>query len=351
MKWLLVQLVVTVNKFEVLRTENREGADGDYIVCVNESVKKILKLGNLAVVVYRPPKLNVELKAHCRVVIDNKLSNEQVRLDQSVRNAIGIPYGKEGEEGVKVELHPLCLSVGQRLHYHLSRLFGWRYLFFRVCKSDTPDLEKDLCRIPSDAFRLLGCEAGDTVICEAPVFENGRYKLRTYKIKAYEAVREFIEERERKEEEETKKAEKSLDARYHSAKELLEVEPDIPRIFFDWHTREALGLLEGDLKKLGGELHPVKARREITNLFFKELVGFGIMVLLSLLSALSIFAGYRPSLVKAIAILVTLTAFSFLIMTMKIRSEVTKISFKTLLIFLMSVVLLSVLCVSVIFYL
>ena len=83
-----------MSKFFILRTEDRKGAKDDYIICVNPSIKKSKHLGRFAVLVHKRKidKRLKELKVPCRVVIDETLGDREVRVDQSLRNALGIPY-------------------------------------------------------------------------------------------------------------------------------------------------------------------------------------------------------------------------------------------------------------------
>ncbi|WP_290899382.1 hypothetical protein [Ferroglobus sp.] len=309
-----------LGEFEVLPTENREEAHGDYIVCVNGNVKR--KLGNFAVVEYSPATLSeTKLRIHCRVILDEDLMDNQVKVDQSIRNAIGIPEEERREKIVKVKLYPLKLSWIDKICYIFSKLFGWRYLVLRVCKSDIPDIEKNVCRIPVEAFDILGCNPGDTIICEAPVKEKEAYfKLKKIKLKAYTATKEMIEDREKREE-------SKLNTRYHSAKGILKVSPDIPRIFMDKHARTALGLISDthEGKLLDGELHPVKVRREILNLVSKEFVSFGIMILLTFLSATAspvfeLLNEYLDGFLVYIAIFMLSVFLPLLFVVVKIRS-------------------------------
>lgn len=254
-----------MSKFFILRTEDRKGAKDDYIICVNPSIKKSKHLGRFAVLVHKRKidKRLKELKVPCRVVIDETLGDCEVRVDQSLRNALGIPYefSDADKEKFTVEIYPLRLYLFQHLRYFISYILGRRYLFFRVCKADIPDMEKNICRIPSDSFKLLGCEEGDRVICEYPVREGDIYRLRECKIKCYGASEEMIKKREEMEEE-------NISARYPSAEKLLEVSPDsplspdIPRIFLDAHARDELHVEPID---------PVRVRRDLFHLFLKQI--------------------------------------------------------------------------------
>ena len=248
-----------------------------------------------------------ELKVPCRVVIDETLGDCEVRVDQSLRNALGIPYefSDADKEKFTVEIYPLRLYLFrlrfQHLRYFISYILGRRYLFFRVCKADIPDMEKNICRIPSDSFKLLGCEEGDRVICEYPVCDGDFYRLRECKIKCYEASEKMIENRKANEKE-------NISARYPSAEKLLNVSPDIPRIFLDAHARDELHVEPID---------PVRVRRDLFHLFLKQIREFGIILLLSLLTVVYIFPFQSLILIFVISVAIT-----FLLILTNIRAKI-----------------------------
>jgi len=302
-----------MSKFFILRTEDRKGAKDDYIICVNPSIKKSKHLGRFAVLVHKRKidKRLKELKVPCRVVINETLGDYEVRVDQSLRNALGIPYefSDADKEKFTVEIYPLRLYLFrlrfQHLRYFISYILGRRYLFFRVCKADIPDMEKNICRIPSDSFKLLGCEEGDRVICEYPVRDGDFYRLRECKIKCYEASEEMIKKREEMEEE-------NISARYPSAEKLLKVSPDIPRIFLDAHARDELHVEPID---------PVRVRRDLSHLFFKQIREFGIISLLSILT----FAYSLPIMItwkSLIQISVVSVAIAILLILVNIKAKI-----------------------------
>ena len=166
-------------------------------------------------------------------------------------------------------------------------------------------MEKNICRIPSDSFKLLGCEEGDRVICEYPVRDGDFYRLRECKIKCYGASEEMIKKREEMEEE-------NISARYPSAEKLLKVSPDIPRIFLDAHARDELHVEPID---------PVRVRRDLFHLFFKQIREFGIILLLSILAVAHIF----PIMItwqSLILIFVISVAIAFLLILVNIKAKI-----------------------------
>lgn len=292
-----------MNRLYVLPTINRNGAKDDYIVRVNSSVKKRMHLEKFAVVVFDHPNINRKLKVPCRIIVDNTVDGTQARVDQTLRNAIGIPFEYD-ESRITIKIYPLRLCWSQLFRDFISHKFGRRYLFFRVCKATIPDLEKNLCRIPFDAFRLLGCEVGDNIVCDSIVFEENLYKLKVHKLKAYGASEEMISRRE-----EMEKADVS--ARFPSAEKLLNVSPDIPPIFFDAHLREILHV---------DSIDPVRVRRDLLDLFFKQVREFGIIFFLSILAVAEVFPEVSWQLLFLMLPLSFLVAF--LLILLNIRAKV-----------------------------
>lgn len=312
-----------MNGFNVLRTRDRSDARDDYLLCVNSSVKKRRGLGRFAVVAYHPPTLERKSTHHhpdfknklvvpCRVAIDENLKDNQVRVDETLRNAIGIPfiYHKFGaavpeEVGFSVEIYPLHLSPFQRFQNFISYIFGKRYLFFRVSPASIPDLEKNLCMIPIDTFKLLGCENGDKIVLDSVIFDKGYFRLKSIKMKSYAAPNELINERKKSEE-------PDIEARYVSAEKLLQVSPDIKRIFVDAHIRYTLKV---------DQIDPLRVRRDLSNLFFKQIREFGIIFFLSLLTGTQLFT-IEVSWQSFVLIVATSLIIAFLIILTNTRAAI-----------------------------
>lgn len=299
-----------MTKFSILHTKDRKGAKDDYMACTNPSIKKEMQLGRFAVLVLPHPEVDKnhsevdkKLKVPCRVVVDKNLKDTEVGGDQSLRNAIGIPY-KYDETKITTEIYPLRLSLFQHLRYFISYILGRRYLFFRVCKADISDLETNICRIPLDSFKLLGCEEGDKVVCECPG-ERDPYRLKELTIKCYGVSEKMIENRVKMEEE-------NILARYPSAEKLLKVSPDIPRIFLDAHARKTL---------YACPLAPVRVSRNLFHLFLKQIREFGIIFLLSLL-AVAYILPIEITWQSIILILVISIATAFLLILLNIRAKI-----------------------------
>ena len=116
------------------------------------------------------------------------------------------------------------------------------------------------------------------VICEFPAKINGKFVLRTYKVQGYVATESMIVKRIEIENNEND----PNNTRYLSALKLLNLQPDIPRIFMDYHIRETLKTQE---------LQPIAVRRDVKGLFLKQIIEFGIMLMITLVAMVEILPG------------------------------------------------------------
>jgi hypothetical protein len=264
--------------FQVRRTSKsqRDRAHSDYIACCNSSVKHRLGLGHQAVVsrTLCQGGEEKELRAICRVVVDDALPDTCVALDQSVRNAVGIRYYFD-EEATFVGVNPLAASPRRELRAAIARLLGMRYLYMRAALADIPDMEKNLARMPPEAFTLLGIESGSRVVLEtvAPQEVVPSYHVVATSIPAYELTAEIVDRRRTLEE-------PRLFARYPCPEALLDLPEDIWPIYLDAETRAALDGIR--------PLDVVKVRRDFWDLFQREFREFGVLFFISLFTTVSV---------------------------------------------------------------
>lgn len=285
-----------MNHFFVSGTKNedRKKAKYDYVVCVNSNIKKRLSLGNFAVInnVIEFENQQKQIHAHCRVLVDDLLSDNKIRLDQTLRTAIGIPFEYD-DKVVTVEIYPLDLSLSQTLNEYISRLLGRRYLFLRVCKAEVPDMEKNYSRVTLEAIKLLGTTEGNNLILESTIKnENNRYILKKSSNKVYELTLQILTRRE--------ELEKKLPDRFPNPKDVLKIDPDTWRIFLDAHVRDELQL---------NSLDAVKVRRDLLSIFVKEFREFGILFFISLFAIVE----FLPIEFKAWKLLVLVSITSLII--------------------------------------
>lgn len=264
--------------FEVSDTSDhhRSQAPYDYVVAMQPELAAELGLADRLVVSRRvvdgdnpPGKRKRPLRAFAVVVRDPELERHQLRIDQTLRNALGIPFMTTAHERDDLELTPLRRRWRQELHRWLIAKLGRRYVFLRVAKPHPPDIEKGICRVSRDTLTLLGTEVGNRIALASPVREDdGEYRIGVLSLKAFDLERGLSRERDSQEV-------GSWAARYVAAGELLGVEPDIGRVFLDLHAREALDLEPGD---------PVKVRRDFPDLFKQRLLEVGVLLAISIIA-------------------------------------------------------------------
>ena len=214
---------------------------------------------------------------------DPALDVNEIRLDQTLRNALGIPYEKGRHERDDLKLFPLVLGWKQKILSFITGFLGRRYLFLRVAKHYPPDLEKNICRLSKDALALLGTSEGNRIVLVSCIEKDTEiYTLKNCSIKAFDLGEDMLERRKQEEQNGLKD---KWSARYVNASKLHEVEPDISHILLDLHIRNELKIEPGD---------PVKVRRDFKDLFIHQLLEGGIILAISVIA----LTGLLPSDLK-----------------------------------------------------
>jgi hypothetical protein len=140
----------------------------DYILVINSKIREKYNLKKYAIVKYlfkhqvESDWEYKEFRTLARVLVDDNLSDNEVALDQTLRNALGIPYNYE-ENNVMVELARAKLSFKKRL---LSIFNSGRHVLLRVEKPDIIDIEKDYCRISDDVIKVLQTDVGKRIVID-----------------------------------------------------------------------------------------------------------------------------------------------------------------------------------------
>lgn len=268
--------------FKVLGTEDKHRfkVPYDFVIALNPVVSSSLKLKKY-VVISRPIIENKNIltiqkkpiRAYGILVKDDLLSNDEIRMDQTLRNAIGIPFTLKKPMRYDLLIDPIKINVYQKFRNFVTKRLGRRYLFLRVSKPNPPDIEKNICRVPSDALSLMGTDIGSKIVLISPIKNKktpSSYTLKNYSIKAFDLNKELVVHRDNEEKIHYKK--KGWNARYVNASKLLGVEPDIGRIMLDLHVRNFLKVHPGD---------PIKVRRNFTDLFRRQIMEVGILISIS----------------------------------------------------------------------
>jgi len=191
---------------------------------------------------------------------DKRMGENEIRVDQTLRNAIGLPVHVSGEEQVQIQKY-----VGPKpsfLNRFVTRLLGVQDQVLRVHPSDTPAMEKQVCVLHKEAMNIIGVEVGDFVIVESP------YR-KPISLRVLELSDEMKEEREKQIQNDSN--------RYPPCSEYLNLgRPDLPWILMDWHARDSLKVEVCD---------PVIVKRDLSHILYRNLNSFAILLLITLVCA------------------------------------------------------------------
>lgn len=150
-------------KVKPTKSEHRNKANGNYIVVVNSRLKKRHMLKKFVTVKNLLISNQNEIfifSTIAKLVIDNKLSDDELALDQTLRIAIGIGADIEN---AKVKLSALKMSKMQLIGQYIQ---NGQKLHMRVSRAYVSDMEKKYCRINIDSINVLGTQERKSIIIE-----------------------------------------------------------------------------------------------------------------------------------------------------------------------------------------
>jgi hypothetical protein len=259
----------STSSFKVLRTsyEHRRLGGGVFVAAVNSKIRREHKFGSAVLVVYEKGIANTTrmLALICKLIIDDELQDSEVRLDQTIRNAIGIPFQYD-EQSTIVEIR--SIRGVRRFNNWAAQLLRRRSVVLRVHKIDIPDMEKNFGRCELAIFDVLGIEPGGRVVIEGWDRSLSVPTVRRVTINLLALDKGFLEQRLLLEA-------NDLSARFPSGPMLLGVDPDIRGLYLDSHERAILGV---------DALDPVRVRCDVRDLVAREFTEFGLLFLVTLFS-------------------------------------------------------------------
>lgn len=259
------------NAIAASATTDRSRLARGYYVIVAPKTKKSLGLGRWAALVFVHPslaridddrKMRDYLAIHCRVRVDKRLTDElgKVCLDQTLRNALGIPFGLF--PALKPEL-PLFLFPASRtwlatLRLIVASVFGLRFLAARSAPAAVADIEKGYVRLPDDLLSVIGALPADDVVVERPIAVGGprltKFRIISEKLSTAIASKGFLDDRRDRSGsgELAPPAKSSLLDRFRMASppEHLPLNLRYPRtkdLLYDYKTFADAGLIEPDV--------------------------------------------------------------------------------------------------------
>lgn len=152
---------------------HRKKAHNEYIVALNNRTINKNKFGNYVSVknlfthVTKENKKEIRcLSAICRLISDDSLDNDEVAIDQTLRNVIGKYFKNTLNELVKIE------NIKVPTWFKLRNFFNkGQYLYTRVFMASLLDMEKPYVRINEDSLNIIAGLDGRRVWIENNVNE------------------------------------------------------------------------------------------------------------------------------------------------------------------------------------
>ncbi|NVM53294.1 MAG: gamma-glutamylcyclotransferase [Candidatus Helarchaeota archaeon] len=295
--------------FQVLGTSIRSDAGSNYICELNSSILKNNDIANGSYVLLlnevEDPFLDKHrifaIQANC--LKNDFLKSNEIRVDQSIRDALGLKKG----EGIRI--------VKSRLKKppFYERLFNYQYVFCRVKRSEIVDMEKRMVRIFQDTMEIIGIEPGDIIVIESE-FES--VKNRAFEI-SVDAVKKRIEL-------EKKSSKAFLEAKAAgTAGGIFDIDctsyfnltlegEDIPPIYMDKEMRDKLRV---------GFCDAVRIRRTAMNPVEREFTDFVMIIIIAMLGIVLTIPNL--SFVASISIIVSIIIVAVILITMKIRHQIS----------------------------
>lgn len=211
-------------------------------------------------------------------------SYEVLRLDQLVRNAIGV----EINEFVDLEI----------LHQSFSKI--QRYQVLRRQTADTSVVEQDACIMDSTAMKMLGVEDGDQVLLIGQPCLDKHKKVPQVKLRVFAADDKIELRRE--------KSGGGLSSRFPGTDSTLGVHPDIPWVFLDGDAAKKLNISHT-------KMQPVLARASYLSLWAREVRDISIALSLAFIGILfsSENRNIEGMIISAISVGLILISATFLV--------------------------------------
>lgn len=227
-------------------------------------------------------------RVHCKVIIDDAILSGTIRVDQTLRIAVGVAVG---QTVVVRRLHRTALA---RLTDFMSNLGGKRDVVLVVRKARPLDMEKRLVRMRAEVLTLLGCEPGDFVVLRSIVEADGRLHERRLIRRAVALNGPQLRE------------EHSTGGPTAEA-DVQESDLRLDQVLVDQEGRECLQIESGQA---------VTCRRDTGRLLRKEFLEVGIFLALALLALNQVFPDEPGYWIPAVVLAVT--AF---VLVVRVRSS------------------------------
>lgn len=295
--------------FRVLGTSIRTEAGSNYICELNSKIleENNIKVGSFLLLLnevedpYLDRQRIFSIQAKC--LPNDFLKPEEIRVDQSIRDAIGIK---------KKELIRISKSRLKSPPFY-ERIFNYQYVFCRVKRSEIVDMEKRMIRIRHDTMEIIGIQNGDLVVIES--------EYNTVRIRAFEISTEAVQRRIELEKKSSKafleakasgNAEAIFDIDCTSFFNLTLEGEDIPPIYMDKEMRDKLRVNFCDA---------VRIRRTAMNSIEREFTDFVMIIIIAVLGIVLTIPNLH--IFATIGIILSIIVVAVILITMKIRHQIS----------------------------
>lgn len=243
-------------------TEDRKGVQGEYVIQLNPKVLNKLdraKVGSYFLV-GRVQKERTLWTLALLQAVNEAISEDEIRIDQTLRTAIG---AKEDDKVVIEVIKPLKRGVLGRL---LMGMLKTQIELMRVKKAIYLDMEKNICRISKDVMKAIGVDEGDFIEVQSP---KSSINLRALELS--EEIGKLKKEQIKSNPETYPNCIEML-----SLKRLRKTEHDLPWVFLDLDARNELGVESCDV---------VRIYRDVRHTLYKQIYRLSVPLILIIIGA------------------------------------------------------------------
>lgn len=258
-----------------------------------------------------PVDAHTRLQVLCRLLVDDDPpAPNAVRLDQTLRFAIGIPHQTTAE---KVWLHPVHASWMFRARESIASYFGTQVVIGRATVSWLSAAEKGVVEVRDRVLPLLGCEQGGRVRFHGLDWSTRRaaFDVFTASVPVLGVDHDTAAQRVRGKE--PGDSDLYVDPRsLFGFTEEYGQQEDIPEVWMDQAVRDLVGT---------PVLTPVRIRRSVRSSIASEFRTTGLFVALAVVALTQVF-GVQSGVVPGLAALGVSFTVAMVIIAWGLRQRV-----------------------------
>lgn len=172
-------------KFIVKKTNERFNSDGFFVAQLNPDKMRNKYIPG-QVIIIKNKRMGEEFKVKALLQSNDEVGENEIRLDQKIRMAIGV------QPNMEVEIEQLGLYDYIMQLSFMERLLGVQINILRVKFATFTDMEINICRISKRVMQTIGIEEGERIFVESV---NGKIEIRALELTGQmEEVRRKTEE-------------------------------------------------------------------------------------------------------------------------------------------------------------